>query len=940
VNSEPEWRYETLLENAVGRNFWRNFYMSLWPRIEPILMRAEKPSRYVGAEVGGPPRAGKGPADASIALAFPDLYEIGASYHGFRVLYERINRHPAFRAERAFAPWDDFEREMRQAGIPLYTLESFEPVRSFDAIGFTLQHEMNYTNILNMLDLAGLPIRAAERGAPWPLVIAGGEGAYAPELLAPFIDAFVLGDSEETILEVLACVAELKRRPDATKAQCLAALSQIKGVYVPSQIDFDYHPDGTIASIRRAGPTEGEPGLGPPSVPRFHRRVFDLASDLGPVEPVVPLSRIVHDRFVIEIRRGCVRGCRYCSSGMINRPVRERPVEQIVEAAERGLAATGYRDLSLLSLSSGDYSRILPLVTALLARFADRPVAIALPSLRISTFDVELADRIGEVRKTGFTFAPEAGTERLRRVINKPVSDRQFAEVVDAVCRAGWQTLKFYFMIGLPTEEDSDLDGIVRMVRRAEQIGRSHHRSRLTVNVTLSPFVPKPHTPFQWEPQIDREEMHRRYQYVARALERLRCVHVKRHSTRASFIEAVLARGDRRLADSLERAWRLGCRLDAWGDRFRFDLWMQAFEETGIDPAWYANRRRGDDEVFPWDHIDAGISRGFLCREREAAFKVVDGVDTVETVDTAVAVDRVDAVGGVDRAAAVGGGSKKAGRAKPQPPRAALEQPAPVQRVRISYSKVGRLKYLSHLDLVKAWQLLVERAALPMAYSRGFHPVALLQYSPALSVGYEGLAEMLDIYLRERIAPEDLMRRLEAAAPREMRLFAPLEIDLAAPALDRTVEAADYEIRLAEPLVAENGLSADAIERAWSSIKQNASGAAAATSGALPHGRASALKDPISTQRLDREEGPGEPARKAAGAIGSITVQTPTVFRMRVLKSEGNLTDPLRLLGQLLNRETRLVRDADVTRLGLVTAIARPRPASRAGPPASHRPKR
>ena len=871
--------------------------MSLWPEIEKVLLRVEKPARYVGAEMGGlaPPKSDA--AAATIVLAFPDVYEVGASYHGFRVLYERINAHPRFRAERAFAPWEDFERELRAAQIPLYAIESFRPVREFDLIGFTLQHELNYTTVLTMLDLAGLAVRSVERRDPWPLVIAGGEGALAPEVMAPFVDAFVLGDGEEVVLEILECVAELKRRPSLTKNESLAALAKIEGVYVPSLVEFDYVPDGTIASIRSTGER-----LAQTATPRFRRRLFDLAGDDGPTRPVVPLARIIHDRLVIEIRRGCGRGCRFCSSGMTTRPVRERPPEQVVRIAEEGRANTGYRDLSLLSLSSGDYSQIGPLVKTLMERFADRLVAISLPSLRISTFDVALAEQIGEVRRTGFTFAPEAGTERLRSVINKPLTDEEFFDVVDAVCRAGWQTLKLYFMVGLPTETEEDLDGIVRMVREAERIGRAYWRNRLAINVTLAPFVPKPHTPFQWEPQIEHKELARRYERVELALERSRCIHVRHHSVEAAFIEAVLARGDRRVAEALERAWRLGCRLDAWGDRFRFELWERAFEETGLDPAWYADRSRGDDEIFPWDHVDAGPGKTFLRSQREAAHRAELLPDCTTTPCPGCEACRPGMkhklVAGQAEPAAAAAASpaptpeEVARRRQPprqQPSKTASEQPAPVQRIRLSYSKEGRLRFLSHLDMVKAWQLLIERAGLPMAYSRGFHPVALLQYSPPLPVGYAGQAEWVDIFLRERVAPEEVERRLEEAAPKDMRFFAPVEIDLAAPALDRSIVAADYEVSLSSEFLATPGLSAALIEQRWNEARQM----------------------------------PGEgDVHRAASLIASLetTSSEPAILRMRVAPTEGNLPDPLRLLRTLLGVEIRSGEEALVTRLGLVAA--------------------
>jgi len=895
--------------------------MSLWPKIEKILHRVEKPMRYVGAEIGAAAARDDSDVEASIVLAFPDLYEIGTSYHGFKVLYERINDSGRFRAERTFAPWVDFERQMRSEAIPLYTVESFRPVRDFDIIGFTLQHELNYTNILNMLDLAGLALRAQSRRDPLPLVIGGGEGALAPEPLAPFFDAFVLGDGEEVVLEILDLIAQMKRRPGATKADFLEALDRIEGVYVPAFVEFRYAADGTIAAIGRTN--GGGKGVGSADErtatrPLFERRVFDIAGDSSPAHPVVPLARTVHDRLVVEIRRGCTRGCRFCSSGMITRPVRERPPEQVLEIVERGLGHTGYRDVSLLSLSSGDYSQIAPLINALIERFGGRRVSVSLPSLRISEFDVALAERISEVRKTGFTFAPEAGTERLRAVINKPLADEEFFGIVDRVCRAGWRTIKLYFMVGLPTETDEDLDGIVRMVRRVEEIGRSYWKGRLKINVSVAPFVPKPHTPFQWEAQVEREELARRYRKVASALKRMRCVHLKRHGVEEAFVEAVLTRGDRRVADAIEKAWRLGCRLDAWSDRFDFSTWMRAFEDTGIDPTWYANRRRGDSEILPWDHIAAGPSRQFLLGQREAALRgemLEDctrspcyGCGACENGPSHRLAEKAPQVAVKTKGKIAETDPRKAPRtirgrktsARPSRGPESAMQPSPRQRLRLSYSKSGRLRFLSHLDMVKVWQLLVERARLPVAYSRGFHPVALLQYSPPLPVGYEARGEWVDIFLHERLDPKEAAARLDEAAPEGMRVFAPVEINLEAPALDRSIAAAEYEIELARESVSDGSLSPETIRKCWVEARREAA--------------------------TLRDEGQDNPRLRAASIIESLEPArgTENTIRLKIRKDRGNLSDPVRLLNALLGAEMKAGEGVKVTRLGLFGAAPPP----------------
>ncbi len=435
-----------------------------WEQIEPLLLEVEKPARYVGGEFNQVVKAG---AEARCCLAFPDLYEIGMSYHGYRLLYERINEHEGWAAERAFTPWPDMEAAMRKSKTPLYSLETRRELRDFDWIGFTLQHEVNYTNILTMLDLAGIPLESAGRSEPFPLIIGGGEGAFSPEPLAPFFDAFVIGDGEEACLDLMQ-LCETARAQGWTREKILRELALMPGTYVPGFYSVNYKADGTIESVI---PPEGS-DLSDAKIPeRIHKRYFDVGRDFGSVRPVVPLMRTVHDRLAIEIRRGCVAGCRFCQAGMITRPVNERSLEQIVEVARQGIINTGYDEISLLSLSSADYTLIAPLVQRMTEEFGPGGVSVSLPSLRINAFDVTLVDEIAKVRKTGFTFAPEAGSTRLRNVINKPVDQERFFTIIEDVFRRGWRTVKFYFMIGLPTETDEDLDGIIEICEKAAALG-------------------------------------------------------------------------------------------------------------------------------------------------------------------------------------------------------------------------------------------------------------------------------------------------------------------------------------------------------------------------------------------------------------------------------------------------------------------------------------
>lgn len=577
--------------------------------IEPLLARVQKPARYAGEEWNAV-RKDWNKVGVRVAFAFPDVYEVGMSYLGLQILYHLVNSREDALMERVFAPWVDMEGEMRRRGVPLFTLESRRPVRDFDLLAFTLQYELTFTNVLNMLDLAGLPLRAAERGPEHPLVVAGGPCAFNPEPLADFIDLFVIGEGEEVLGELLDLYLEMGgRRCD--RQLFLRRAASLPGVYVPSLYRVLYKEDGTVLRVEPRG------GVPPRVLKRVVRR-FDGAP--FPTRPVVPYLGVVHDRGMLEIQRGCTRGCRFCQAGMIYRPVRERKPDTLLQQAAALLKHTGYEEISLVSLSTADYSRIKELVRSLLDSFAGLGVSVSLPSLRADAFSVELAREVQRVRRSTLTFAPEAGTQRLRDVINKGVTEEDLLEAAGAAFKAGWTAVKLYFMIGLPTETDEDLEGIAalsrRVLARARELGVPPNRLRVTVSV--SSFVPKSHTPFQWEPQVERGELVRRQGYLRRRL-RERGLEFRWHGAEASFLEAALARGDRRLGRALEEAWRLGCRFDGWTECFDFARWQEAFARAGLDPAFYAYRRYRYEDVLPWDHIDAGVSREYLIREHKKA---------------------------------------------------------------------------------------------------------------------------------------------------------------------------------------------------------------------------------------------------------------------------------------------------------------------------------
>ncbi|MGI6285305.1 TIGR03960 family B12-binding radical SAM protein [Neomoorella humiferrea] len=579
--------------------------------LEKLLSRVSRPARYLGTEWNAVHKDWE-ENPARMAFIYPDLYEVGMSHLGLAILYGAVNERPGMLMERAFAPGPDLEALLRQNRIPLFSLESHRPLYEFDVLGFTLQYEMSYTTILNILDLAGIPLLAGERTAAHPLIIGGGPGAANPEPLAPFFDAFLLGDGEEALPELLALVADLKKKGTINdRRRVLQTIAGLPGFYVPSLYEVKYNDDGTLAEV--VPREKGVPA-------RVSKRVIpDLDTAYFPTRPIVPFLEVIHDRIMLEVMRGCTHGCRFCQAGAIYRPVRERDLALLLRQAEELVRHTGHEEISLTSLSTADYSRVEELAQTLTAAYADRGVSISLPSLRVDAFSVRLAEAVQRVRKSTLTFAPEAGSQRLRDVINKGVDEEDILTATAEAFRAGWQAIKLYFMIGLPTEEEGDLLGIVHLARRILDVGRKlAPGGRPTVTVSVSSFVPKPWTAFQWEPQ-DRIEVIKRKQEMLRRHLKGPGMKFNWHEAEVSFIEAVLSRGDRRLSKAIAAAWRRGARLEGWTEHFNFTLWEEAFRETGIDPAFYAYRPRRDDEVFPWDHLDFGVSKAFLKNELRRA---------------------------------------------------------------------------------------------------------------------------------------------------------------------------------------------------------------------------------------------------------------------------------------------------------------------------------
>ena len=577
--------------------------------LEQILPRVAKPGRYTGGELNSIQKVWES-VHVRLALAFPDIYDLGMSNLGLMILYDLVNRRPEMLAERVFSPWSDMEEAMREAGLPLYSLESKRPISSFDVVGISLPYEQLYTNTLNLLDLAGIPLLASERDKQHPLIVAGGHATFNPEPMARFVDAFVIGDGEEALIDLLE-VAGRAKRDSTERGELLRELATIPGVYVPALYEVDYNPDGAVATIR--------PTL--PGVPARVRKRIVPVLPRAVTAPIVPTVQTTHDRAVIEIMRGCTRGCRFCHAGIITRPVRERPVAEVLEALGELLENTGYEEVALLSLSSSDYSSITELLTAITQRYGgSRHLGISLPSLRIESSSADLMEAVSHGRRGGFTFAPEAATDRMREIINKMMPEKQILEVAEQVFSRGWRTIKLYFMIGHPQEQLDDVKAIADLAWKVLRIGRKHHGRRAQVNLGVSTFIPKPHTPFQWT-AVDEVEQINAKQKLLKETTGGRGLDLKWNSAEETLFEALLSRGDRRLGPVIQRAWELGAKFDGWHEHFDLALWRQALSEQNLSLDSYTHRQRPVDEVLPWDHIDTGVRKRHLVQEFERSLR-------------------------------------------------------------------------------------------------------------------------------------------------------------------------------------------------------------------------------------------------------------------------------------------------------------------------------
>ncbi|MBI5212903.1 MAG: TIGR03960 family B12-binding radical SAM protein [Nitrospirae bacterium] len=693
----------------------------------------QKPSRYIDSELNSYRkdfREKKIFDYVRIALCFPDTYEVGMSHLGLKILYDIINISPYASAERAFSPWTDLEEYMRRNGIILSSLESNTPLKEFDIVGFSLQYELSYTTVLNMLHLGGIPLRAHERadsGKFFPLVIAGGPCTVNPAPMSEFIDIFLVGDGEEAMPELIDVARRWKSGGDGKRESLLNEIAKLKGFYVPR-----FHGKETV--IKK-------------------RFVDDLDKAHYPIKPIVPYMSIVHDRVNIEVSRGCTMGCRFCQAGMIYRPLRERSPENVLRIAEESLKNTGYDEVSFTSLSAGDYTHLLPVVKEFNRRFGPSRIALSLPSLRVGSVNREVLKEIRSVRKTGFTMAPEAATDRLRGVINKDFGEEDYERALRALFEEGWLSLKLYFMIGLPTETDEDIEAIRAMALKALHTAKKNTGRFVNISITVSPFVPKPHTPFQWCGQISFEEIKRKQKYLRAALGEKK-FKSKWHNEDMSFLEAVFARGDERLSSLIEKAWEAGCRLDGWSETFDLNKWLDAMDKTGIDGFAYARRALDKNEILPWDNIDIGIKKDFLLREYENAMScamtpdcrkvcVACGLSCKQTENRGIGESGTDGIT----------------EAFVSPIRPFADSPDHKIRIRVQFSKTGGLRYLSHLELVTAVLRGLRRASVPVDFSKGFHPSPKVSFGPPLNVGIAGEKEYFDM---EVFSPFDIKSYMDA----------------------------------------------------------------------------------------------------------------------------------------------------------------------------------
>jgi len=711
--------------------------------LKEFLSLVSKPVRYLGQEIHS---IRKDPAEVKLkfCLAFPDVYEVGMSHLGIQILYHILNSKKEIACERVFAPWGDMEKVLRNKKIPLSSLESSTPLNQFDIVGFSLQYELCYTNALNMLDLSNIPLFSKDRDERFPLIIAGGPLTFNPVPVADFFDAMVIGDGEEVVLDICDLASQWKetggKEAKAKKEDFLKFLSQLDGIYVPS-----LHREGQ--KIRK-------------------RVISDINQSFFPTCPIVPYMKVVHDRLNVEIARGCKRGCRFCEAGFIHRPYRERSPKVIHEILNASLKQTGYEEFSLLSLSAGDYSSIGSLLSDLMDQYESKKVAVSFPSLRIESIVGDLAEEVRRVRKTGFTIAPEAGTERLRRVINKELDETVLFQGISDLFSKGWKNIKLYFMMGLPTEKDEDLRGILDLSRKIASLG-AKQKIHPHINVSVSTFVPKPHTPFQWESQIPLEEMKEKLRFLKDGVKRSN-LRLKWQDPYLSFLEGIFSTGDQKLSRALVEAYRLGCRFDGWSDQFHFPLWKEAFEKTGLEMDSHTQKREFKD-ILPWSFVETGVDAQYLWEEYQKGLN-----EKISPPCVKGDCHRCGVCNG--KALILREGDPVERKALERIKKKDIRKKGMKKKIRLKFRKVEEMRFLSHLELVHLFYRASLRAELPLSYSEGFHPMPRIIFATALPVGMESLAEFVDMECEGNMTPSEVMGRLNQILPSGIEIIEAEEV--------------------------------------------------------------------------------------------------------------------------------------------------------------------
>lgn len=742
-----------------------NFMENLKEKYFSLLKQVVKPACYIGNEFNSIKKEWDDDSFKA-ALVFPDAYVVGESSLSLKILYDLLNKIPGFIAERFFTPAIDFEKKLLENDIPLLSMENFRPLKDFDIAGFTIQHEFTYTNILSVLNLSGLKFKAEERDDMDPIICAGGPGAYNPEPIAPIFDFFYLGEVEETIVEVFELIKKLKKE-NKTKDEILETISEYEGIYVPKFYSFSYDEEGGIDKVISAKNKIVKKQL-----------VKDFDKIYPPVKQLVPYVETIHDRVVVEIFRGCTRGCRFCQAGMIYRPVRERSLDNVLKYAKEAMRNTGFEEVSFVSLNCADYSSIVPLILRIKNELKN--VSVSLPSLRVDTFTEELAEALSIGKRSSLTFAPEAGSQRLRDRINKITTEADILNALLTAKKFGWKQAKLYFMIGLPDEEYEDLDAIVELVRKILK------ETGFNLSISIATFVPKPHTPYQWYGQIPMEEALNRITYLRKRLKHGR-IKLSFHNMKQSFIEATLSRGNRRIFEVIQKAFEAGCRFDGWGDSFNFEAWTSAFAECSLSPEYYAGRKLEYDEITPWDHISCGVSKKFLMDE------------DIKSKSGAVTRDcrwnKCPECGVCAEFKAKNILKEKAAAEKFNFERY-MDSKNDTARYRIKYSKGDELKFIGHLDFLRLLVKIINRADLSVAYKGQFHPRMRISASHPLGLFYTSCAEYIDIELKEHLKEAELMEIFRNEFPRGIEVLEVKRISSAEKSLMQSFKEVDYEVKL------------------------------------------------------------------------------------------------------------------------------------------------